>query len=158
MFICLVKIIRCCEQGILHIHRKSKYSLLHLVVSPSADLSLLQWSVLVFQCATSSQWAQDCNYHTWEVKTETESDTGVSGLHSQICLEIKCNNFLFHLSRLLNLWLYTLCSCCSVGYLLRVMNRYLIVLCHFYTKCSQHLNTLESKEVLWDGQKEERKN
>lgn len=93
IFICLVKIIRCREQGILHIHRKSEYSLLHLVISPSANLSLLQQSVLVFQCATSSQWAQDCNYHTWEAKTETEADTGISGLHSEICLKIKMQFF-----------------------------------------------------------------
>lgn len=30
------------------------------------------------------------------------------------------------------------------------MNWYLIVLYHFCTKYSQRLNTLESKEVLWD--------
>lgn len=134
-------------------HQKSKYSLLHLVTSPSANLSLLQRSVLVLQCATSSQWAQDCNYRTWEAKTETEFDTGISGLHSEICSKIKCNSFLFCLSHLLNLWLYTLYSCCSVGYSLRVVNWYLIVLYHFYTKYSQRLNTLESKEVLWDTKK-----
>lgn len=153
ILICLVKIIGCCEQGILHIDWKSEYSLLHLVKSPLAKLSLLQQSVLVFQCATSSQWAQDCNYHTWEAKTETESDTGILGLHSEIWFKIKCNSFLFHLSHLLNLWLYTLCSWCSVGYLLRVMSWYLIVLDHFYTKYSQSLNTLECKEVLWDRKK-----
>lgn len=153
IFICSVKIIRCCDQGTLHIHPKSEYSLLHLAISPSAKLSLLQQSVLVFQCATSSQWAQDCNYHTWEVKMETESDTGISGLHSEICLKIQFNSFLFHLSHLLNLWLYTLYSCCTVGYLLRVMSWYLIVLYNFYTKYPWSLNTLECKEVLWDRKK-----
>lgn len=45
-----------------------------------------------------------------------------------------------------------------VGYLLRVMSWYLIVLDHFYTEYSQSLNTLERKEVLWDRKKRKRKN